>query len=165
MKLNNDKCHSFLSGYKHKVMWVNTGQSQIWESKEHKLLGIIIDWGMEYDEYILKQCKKAGRKLFAFVRICKFLNLERRKSLMKVFIESQFAYCLLVRMFCSRSSNNHIKVNKSVYIWRNQNCSMIKHLTNFGCTCQIIKRYVYMYMLNDGTINNTSSLYLWLRQF
>ena len=57
MKLNNDKCYSFLSGYKDKVMGTNTGQSQIWESKEHKLLAIIIDRGMEYDEYILKQCK------------------------------------------------------------------------------------------------------------
>ena len=61
---------------------------------------------MKFDEYILIQCKKAGRKLCALGRVCKFLNLERRRSLMKAFIESKFAYCHLVWMFCSRSSNN-----------------------------------------------------------
>ena len=45
MKLNNDKCHVFLSGYKHEVMWANIGQSQIWGSKEQKRLGDVIDKG------------------------------------------------------------------------------------------------------------------------
>ena len=63
MKLNGGKCHLLLSGYKHEVMWANIGQSQIWESKEQKLLGVIIDRDMKFDEYVLIQCKKAGRKL------------------------------------------------------------------------------------------------------
>ena len=53
MKVNGDKCHLLLSGYKYEVMWANTGQSQIWESKEQKLLGIIIVRVMKFDEYIL----------------------------------------------------------------------------------------------------------------
>ena len=108
MKLNGDKCHLLLSGYKHEVMWANTGQSQIRESKEQKLLGVTIDRDMKFDEYILIQCKKAGRKLCALGRVCKFLNLERRRSLMKAFIESQLAYCPLLWLFCSRHSNNRI---------------------------------------------------------
>ena len=44
-------------------MWANTGQNQISESKEQKLLIGLIDRDMKFDEYILKQCKKAGRKL------------------------------------------------------------------------------------------------------
>ena len=55
---------------------------------------------------ILIQCKEAERKLCALRRVCKFLNLERLRSLMKAFIESEFAYCPLVWMFCGRSSNN-----------------------------------------------------------
>ena len=78
------------------------------KSKEQKLLGVIIDRDMKFDEYILIQCKKAGRKLCALGILCKVLYLERRRSLMKAFIESQFAYCPLVWMFCSRSSNNRV---------------------------------------------------------
>ena len=43
MKLNGDKCHLILSGYKHEAMWPNIGQVQIWESKKQKVLGVIID--------------------------------------------------------------------------------------------------------------------------
>ena len=73
-----------------------------------KLLGVIIDRDMKFDEYVLIQCKKAVRKLCALGRVCTYLNLERRRSLMKAFIESQFAFYRLVWMFCSRSSNNRI---------------------------------------------------------
>ena len=65
IKLNNNKHHLILCGYKHEVMWTNIGQSQIQEKKEQKLLSVIIDKDMKFDGYILMQCKKAGRKLFA----------------------------------------------------------------------------------------------------
>ena len=63
-------------------MWENIGRSQTWESKEQKLLGVIIDRYKKFDEYILIQCKKVGRKLCV-------LGRERRRSLMKTFIKSQ----------------------------------------------------------------------------
>ena len=47
MKLNNDKCHLLLSGYKHKVMWENIGMSQIWESEEQYALVLLI--GFKYN--------------------------------------------------------------------------------------------------------------------
>ena len=63
---------------------------------------------MKFDEYTLTQCKKAGRKIKALERVCTYLSLERRRTLMKAFIESQFAYCPLIWMFCQRSSNTRI---------------------------------------------------------
>ena len=63
---------------------------------------------LKFDEYILTQCKKAGRKIKALARVCTYLSLERRRTLMKAFIESQFAYCPLIWMFCQRSSNTRI---------------------------------------------------------
>ena len=79
MKLNQDKCHFLLSGHKHEMIWANIGQTKIWEIRKQKLLGIIIDRNLRFDEYILNQCKKVGRKLSALTRICKFMFLERRK--------------------------------------------------------------------------------------
>ena len=63
---------------------------------------------MHFDKYALNQCEKAGKKLSALTRICKFMSLERRRTLMKSFIESQFGYCPLVWMFCGRKSNNRV---------------------------------------------------------
>ena len=52
MKLNNDKRHLLLFGYKHEVMWANITQSQIWESKKQKILGVIIDRDMTFDDIL-----------------------------------------------------------------------------------------------------------------
>ena len=66
------------------------------------------DGNLKFYEYILTQCKKAGRKLKALVRNCTCFSLERRRTLMKAFIESQFAYCPLICMFCQRSLDTRI---------------------------------------------------------
>ena len=104
MKLNQDKCHFLLLGHKHEMIWANIGQTKIWENRKQKLLGIIINRNLRFDEYVLNQCERAGRKLSALTRICKFMTLERRRTLMKSFIESQFGYCPLVWMFRGRKS-------------------------------------------------------------
>ena len=103
MKLNQDKCHFLLSGHKHEMIWANIGQTKIWESRKQKLLGIIIDRNLRFDEYVLNQCKKAGRKLSALTSICKFMSLERRRTLMKSFIESQFNTVHLFGCFVEES--------------------------------------------------------------
>ena len=76
--------------------WSNVwkiGHSKIWENCTQKLSGIIIDRNLKFDEYILTQCKKPGRKIKALPRVCTYLSLGRRRTLMKAFIESQFGYC------------------------------------------------------------------------
>ena len=70
MKLNNEKCHLLLSDYQPEVMWANLGQSQVWESKEQKLFGVIIDSGIKFHNYIIVQCKKVGSKLCKLGRVC-----------------------------------------------------------------------------------------------
>ena len=90
MKLNEDKCPILLSGYKHEIMFANIGKSRIWESEKQKLLGVTIDKHLKFEEHIVKQCKKAGQKHSALARVCNILNQERRRTLMKAFIESQF---------------------------------------------------------------------------
>ena len=57
---------------------------------------------------MIEKCKKASQKLNALIRICPYLTVDRKRSIMKAFIESQFSYSPLVWMFCGRSSNNRI---------------------------------------------------------
>ena len=79
MKLNQDKCHFLLSGCKHEMIWYDIGQTKIWESRKQKVLGIIVKRNSRFDEYVLNQCTKTGRTL---TRICKFISLERRRTLL-----------------------------------------------------------------------------------
>ena len=108
MKLNQDKCHFLFSGHKYETLFFNVGKTKIWESKQQKLLGILTDRDLKFDEYVLSQCKKAGKKLIALVRISKFMTFGQRRNIMKAFIESQFGYCPLVWMFCGRQTNARI---------------------------------------------------------
>ena len=60
IKLNEDKCHFTISGYKHEIMFANFGESSIWEKGQQKLLGGAIDKNLNFKDHILKQCKKAA---------------------------------------------------------------------------------------------------------
>ena len=55
-------------------------------------------------------CKKASKKIHALSRVCKYMDQNKRRMLMKAFIISQFSYCPLVWMFHSRNTKN--RVNK-----------------------------------------------------
>ena len=108
MKLNNDKCHLLISGFKHQSHWIKAGEFKIWESAQEKLLGIKIDNKLSFNLHVSDICKKANRKLSALARLSKFLPFDKRKLLFNTFVRSQFAYCPLVWMFHDRNINNRI---------------------------------------------------------
>ena len=109
MKLNKDKCHLLVAGHKHEWVWAKIGEEIIWESNEVKLLGINIDRNLSFETHITNICKKANAKLTAIARYSRMLNFEKVRTLIKAFVESQFAYCPLVWMFHNRKV--HAKIN------------------------------------------------------
>ena len=107
MKLNPNKCHFLMSGPK-EHMWIKVGEQIIWESQEEKLLGITIDKKLKFDKHLSIICKKASAKVTALARLANLVTFEKKRILMNAFIESQFSYCPLVWMFCSRDMNRKI---------------------------------------------------------
>ena len=75
-----------------------------------KLLGINIDNELKFDKHVNEICLKANQKLSILNRMKSFLNLKKRRSIFKAFIESQFKYCPLIWFFHSRKSSQ--KVNR-----------------------------------------------------
>ena len=76
--------------------------------KEQMFLGIKIDSNLSFEEHINNLCKKASQKLNALARIACYMDIQKRKSIMKSFITFQFGHCPLVWVFHSRSLNNRI---------------------------------------------------------
>ena len=72
LKLNTDKCHLIVSGYKHEPVWANIGKNFIWESNVVKLLGITIYRDLKFDKLVLKLRSKARQELSAFSLMAKF---------------------------------------------------------------------------------------------
>ena len=108
MKMNAEKCHLLISGNKHEHIWAKIGEHKIWEESKVKLLGVIIDNKLNFEEHVNSLCNKANKQLTALIRLGKFLSFEKKRNLLKAFIESQFKYCPLIWMFHSRNLNNKI---------------------------------------------------------
>ena len=77
-------------------------------SKELQILGIKIYNNLNFNNHIKSICRKAGQKLRALLRISSNFSMKQNKLLYKSMIKSQFNYCRLVWMFCSRQSNSLI---------------------------------------------------------
>ena len=108
MKINQDKCHVLFTGNTPESIWVKVGEEIIWENNQVKLLGITIDKNLKFESHLSKLCAKVSSKVTILSRMGKLLPREKKKILMKAFIESQFSYCPLIWMFCSRKLNNRI---------------------------------------------------------
>ena len=97
-----------ITGKKYEHIWLNVGSTRIWESSTEKLLGVIIDSKLKFDIHVNSFIKIAGGKLTPMSRLSRVLSFSKLRMLIKSFFESQFAYCPLVWMFCSRSLNGNI---------------------------------------------------------
>ena len=106
MKSNSDKSHLLLS-YNEPSKLVIDGSSIETNTKE-VLLGITIDKDLKFDDHVNSLCKKACQKLNALARLAPYMNVKKRRIILKSFIESQSGCCPLVWMFHSRGINNKI---------------------------------------------------------
>ena len=79
---------------------VNVDTPQIENSKYEKLLGVNIDSKLSFEEHLNIICGKA--------RVAPFMNIEKSRTIMNAFFNSQFSYCPLIWMFHGRLINNKI---------------------------------------------------------
>ena len=106
MKANPEKCHVILSSDTQRE--IHFANASVASSPCEKLLGITLDSQLKLEQHINKICNIANKKLNALHRIGSHMSLDKRKMLLRAFIESQFSYCLLIWMFHSRTLNNKI---------------------------------------------------------
>ena len=57
---------------------------------------------------LITYAKKSSLKLNALARIARFMNVSKKRIIIKSFIESQLGYCPLIRMLHSRGLNSKI---------------------------------------------------------
>ena len=102
MKANPEKRHLLSSRTPKKV--------NVESSSTEKLLRIQIDSDLNFDEHISSICNKVGKKINVPSHVVNYMSFDKRRMVIKAFIESQFYYCPLIWVFHSRSLNNKINV-------------------------------------------------------
>ena len=97
MKIHSGKSHILFSGNDN--VSANIDYHTIISENKNELLGIILDSKLSFEDHINNLCKKASQKLNTLARIAPYMCLEKRKTVMKAYVASQFGYCPLVWMF------------------------------------------------------------------
>ena len=108
MVLNSDKCHVICLGQNAVNQTFVYDNIEMKNSKEEKILRVIIDNKLRFKSRVKNQCKKTSRKIWALSRLINYLKNYKKKMIFNALIKSQFSYCPLVWMFCSRQTNNMI---------------------------------------------------------
>ena len=106
MKANPEKSHLLLSSKTPKKAYF--GGALVESSSAGNSLGIQIDSDFTFDEYISSICNKVGKKINVLSRLVNYASFDKRRMVMKTFIESQFNFCPLIWMFHLRTLNNKI---------------------------------------------------------
>ena len=106
VKANSDKSHLLTSreGTPH----TNIHGTMIKSSQKETLLSIKFDSELKFEDYVNFMCKKANKRICAPAEIALFMDLKKRRKIMKPFVKSQFGYCPRLWMFHSSGLNNKI---------------------------------------------------------
>ena len=108
MVLNPDKCFFMLLGVDDELQ-INLacGNETLKNSKQEKVLGVTIENKLNFATHLLNITKNANIKFNALTRVQKYMTIDK-KRIFSSFIKSQFTYCPLIRMFCTKHSIGRI---------------------------------------------------------
>jgi hypothetical protein len=104
MVLNPEKCHFMLLGHNGEVPDFVYGDIILKNSKIEKILGITIDHKLNFEQHVKNICIKSNQKLCALSRVSSHMNFLQKKLIFNSLIKSQFSYCPIIWMFCSKTS-------------------------------------------------------------
>ena len=85
-----------------------SGQS-IQSEENVKLLGVTLDYKLNFDQHISNICKKAASQLNVLKRLKSFIGFAEKEILVQSFVYSNFNYCPLVWYFSSSKSLQKIE--------------------------------------------------------
>ena len=107
MHVNPDKFQAIMfgkSGFENcKSLFLNGTEIKCEDSV--KLLGVTIDYLLNFDLHVSNICKKAARQIKVLLRLRKCLTIETKNLINKSFIRSSFNVCPLMWHFCSKTSS------------------------------------------------------------
>ena len=112
----NPRKYQYMLLGKHKALKIEIEGFRLESAKSVNLLGIIIDNNLTFDTHVSNICKTASAKVKSLSRTRNILNEKQAKLLYNSFILSQFNYCSITWMFCSKTSYKKLnKYKKEVY--------------------------------------------------
>jgi hypothetical protein len=86
------------------------------ETKSFKLLGVLFDEYLCFDEHITHLCNKISKSIFCINRVKNFVDLNTRKLLYFALIHSHIMYCLTIYSCANATNMNKLKIKQKAAI-------------------------------------------------
>ena len=118
---NPDKFQIMFLGAKSKIrLCLDINGRKTISTSEVTLLGITIDWKLQFNRHVEYLCEKARKKTATLMRLRNKLDVEQKLILYNSFIKSQFGYCPIVWLFHGKVAEDqinriHKRALKAVY--------------------------------------------------
>ena len=111
MQANPEKCQAIAIGQRSakELDGFTLNNVNISCENEVKLLGVTIDFKLNFNSHISNICKKASKQLNCLKRIGKYLTRLGKLTVYHSFILSNFNYCPLTWHFCSETNTNKVE--------------------------------------------------------
>ena len=146
-----------------KLQKLNIEGKEIISEKVVTLLGIDLDYKLNFKSHIGKLCKKAAGQLNAISRVSKFLGYKVKNVIIQSFIQANFNYCPLVWMHCSSESMSKIEKiqERSLRLLLNDSKSDYKILiSRVNKPTMEVRRHRQLAIEIFKTMNNLNPIYM-----
>ena len=118
MVLNPDKCFFKILGVNDEFQTnLVCGNETLKNSSQEKVLGFTNDSKLNFATHLSNITKNANIKFNAITRVQEYMTTDpkKEKHIFSSFIKSQFIYCPLIRMFCTKHSISRIIVYRNTW--------------------------------------------------
>ena len=88
---------------------ISVENNDLCPTNEIKVLGVTLDDRLNFKSHVDDICNRASRQINSFKRFSKYLKIDRRLSVYKSFIQSNFSYCPVAWLFCGRKNSNKLE--------------------------------------------------------
>ena len=161
MQANPDKFQILAVGKKtyDKKPCIHINDTDLMCESTVKLLGIDIDYKLNFDVHVGKICRKASQQLNILKRLGIFLNKLTKLTIFHTFILSNFNFCPLAWHFCSETNSKKIeKVQERAlrFVYEDFSSSYEQLLEKVGMPSLHIRRQRTMAMETFKIINKLS---------
>ncbi|XP_053402429.1 uncharacterized protein LOC123548413 isoform X4 [Mercenaria mercenaria] len=165
MQANPDKFQSIAVGKKSfaKNPVFKTGSNSITCEKTVKLLGVDIDFKLNFNFHIGNICKQAGRQLNILQRLGNNLNKLNKLTIFHTFILSNFNFCPMAWHFCSEYNTKKMeKLQERAlrFVYNDYSSSYKELLTKVNLPSLHIRRMRIMAMQTYRIFNEISPVVL-----
>ena len=166
MSVNPEKFHGIIinrCGRHPGLHKMNIAGSEIITEKLVSLLGIDIDYKLNFNKHIGSLCKKSAGQLNAICRMGKHVGEQEKEVLIQSFIQANFNYCPLVWFFTSPESFRKIEriQERALRILFDDYASEIDFLLDRGHkTTFLIQQHKNLALEIFKTMNNLNPAYM-----